>query len=88
MGKQVELLENHTDLRADDLDIFEILGKFCSINNDGALLVFFKAVNASNQGGLPGARGSADDNALRAGNLKIDVFQDMEVAKPFVHAFY
>jgi hypothetical protein len=47
--------------------------------------MLFEAVYAADHRRLAGARRTADDDALAAHDLQVDIAQYMEVAEPFVH---
>jgi hypothetical protein len=47
--EEVELLKDHTSLFADSFNIFDIPGQFDSIHDDLAALVFFQAVDRSDE---------------------------------------
>src|SRR5262249_30265559 len=82
--KQVELLEHHADLAADLVDRPEILGELRAVDDDAAALPVLDAVDAAQQRRLAAARGAADDDALSAHDLEVDVAQHVEGAEPFV----
>jgi hypothetical protein len=44
VGEQVETLENHSDFTADSFYVFEVIGQFCSINNNPSFLMRFQAI--------------------------------------------
>ena len=48
--EKVEMLEHHADIATDDLDVFEIVGKLGAVDNDTALLMLFKTIDAANHG--------------------------------------
>src|SRR4029077_16680076 len=84
MGKQVEMLEHHADLAANLIDLFQVRGQFHTIDKDAAGLMLFQTVDASDHRRLARPRRSANDDALFAHDLEIDVAQDMKVAVPLV----
>ena len=86
MREQVEVLEHHADLAAHLVDLLQIVGEFLAVDDDLALLVLLQPVDAADHRRLAGARRTADDDALAAHDLEVDVLQHMEVAVPFVHA--
>jgi hypothetical protein len=47
MGKQVEMLEHHSDLAADRIDPPDIAGERHSVDDDLAVLKVFKPVDAT-----------------------------------------
>src|SRR4029077_4023450 len=86
MGKQVEMLEHHSDLAADRVDPADIAGEQHSVDDDLAALEVFKPVDATQQRRLARSGRSADHDALPAVDLEIDIGQHMKFAKPFVQA--
>jgi hypothetical protein len=85
MGKKVELLENHPYFFTNVVNRFYVIGEFDAIYSEVAFLVFFKPVNAANEGGFSRARGAANHNALALFDVKINIAQHMKVvAIPFV----
>jgi hypothetical protein len=44
MRKQIELLKDHPDFPADEINIPEVIGEFNPINDDFAALMFLKSV--------------------------------------------
>jgi hypothetical protein len=53
MGKQVEALKHHANFGAYMVDVLEIFIQHYTVYNDGALLMFFKAIDAANQSRFP-----------------------------------
>jgi hypothetical protein len=85
MREQVEMLEHHADLAADLVDALQVVGELDTVDHDAALLVLLQAVDAADHGGLAGARGPADHDALALGHAQVDVAQHVEIAEPLVH---
>ena len=85
MREQVEVLEHHADLAAHLVDLLQIVGEFLAVDDDLALLVLLQPVDAADHRRLARAGRAADDDALAAHDLEVDVLQHMEVAIPFVH---
>ena len=86
MRKEVELLEHHADFPAHVVDLLEVAGQLDALDHDGALLVFFEAVDAADERRFARARRPADDDALAAVDGEVDVAQDVELAEPLVHS--
>jgi hypothetical protein len=86
MREQVEVLEHHADLAPHLVDLLEIVGEFLAVDDDLALLVLLQPVDAADHGRLARPRRAADDDALAAHHLEVDVLQHVELAVPFVHA--
>ena len=84
MWEQVELLEHHPDLRADFLDVLDVIRKLYAINDDGALLMRFKPVDTANPRRLAGSRWSDDDDHLPLLNRCRHAFERLEVSKPLL----
>jgi hypothetical protein len=82
--KQVELLKHHADLAAHLVDLLEILGQLHAIDDDAAALPVLDAVDAAKQRRFAAARRSANDDALAAHDLEIDIAQHVELAEPLV----
>jgi hypothetical protein len=85
MRKQVEVLEHHADFAADLVDLLQIVGQFDAVDDDLALLVLFQPVDAADHRRLAGTGRPADDDALAAHDLEVDVAQHVEIAVPLVH---
>jgi hypothetical protein len=84
--EQVEVLEHHADLAADVVDLLEVVGELGAVDDDAPLLVLLEPVDAADHGRLAGAGRPADDDALAAADVQVDVAQDVELAVPLVHA--
>ena len=84
--EEVEVLEHHADLAADLVDPLEVVGELDAVDDDAALLVLLQPVDAADHGRLAGARRAADDDALAARDVQVDVAQHVELAVPLVHA--
>ena len=69
MGKQVELLEHHADVRTQPRQFLALCGQCLAVDVDRAFLDGFEAVNRPTQGGLSGPRRPQHHNHLSAGNL-------------------
>ena len=86
MRKQVEMLEHHADVAAHLVDLLEVVGQLDAVDDDAALLMLLEPVDAADHGRFAGAGRPADDDALAAHHLEIDVAQHVEIAEPLVHA--
>ena len=84
-GKRFELLEDHANFAADGGDVAHVVAQLHAVDDDLAFLVFFEAVDAADEGGFTGARGTDDDDHLARGDGHADVTQDVKLAKPLVH---
>src|ERR1700730_17402789 len=84
MRKQVEMLEHHADLAADLVDLLEVRGEFDAVDDDLARLMLLESVDAADHRRLAGARRPADQDALAARYVEIDVAEHVKVAVPFV----
>src|SRR5699024_2784663 len=85
--KQIERLEHHTHVFADDLDILEILSQLDIVDDEMAALMFFQSIHATDESGFPGTGRAANDDALSLADFEIDVLEYQELAIPFVEAF-
>ena len=86
MRKQIELLEHHADLAAHLMDVAQIARQFDSVNEDPAALMRLEPVDAADQRRFAGSRRPADDDALAAFDLEVDIAQSVEVAEPLIYA--
>ena len=86
MRKQIELLKHHADVAAHRDDLLGILGQLDAVDDDAAALPVLQPVDAAEQRRLAAAGRAADDDALAARDLQIDVAQHVEFAVPFVQA--
>ena len=84
MGKEIELLKDHTHLAADFADIAHIVGQFDAINDNVALLVLFKPVHAADKGRFARPRRPADYYHFARRNVHVDAAQHVKISKPFV----
>ena len=75
VGEQIERLENHADLRADCVDVLEVVGQFESVDGDPALLMLFQPIDATDQRRLTGTGGPANDDLFAACDREIDIAQ-------------
>ena len=86
MRKQIELLKHHADVAAHREDVFGIVGQFDAVDDDAAALPVLQPVDAAQQRRFAAAGRAADDDALAARDLQIDVAQHVKFAVPFVQA--
>jgi len=84
--KQIEVLEYHAHFCTDLLDVFDIVGQLDAVDDNLPALVFFQAIDASDHGGFPGARRSADDDPLLFGHGQINALEHVKISVPFVHS--
>src|SRR5690606_34967372 len=62
--KEVEALKHHADLTADGVDRLSLLLQNCTINHDPTFLKRFQVVDAADERGFAGARGTAKHDLL------------------------
>ena len=84
MRKQVELLKHHAHFAAHRVDVLEVVVQRRVVDDDIAGLMFLQAIDTADQGRFSRPRGPANDNPFPGVDRQVDVFQDVEVAKPFV----
>jgi hypothetical protein len=82
--EQVERLENHADAAAGSVDVDVFVGDFVAVDDDFALLRFFKEVHAAQQRRLAGAGRPDDADHLAAFDLDVDALEDFERAESLV----
>ena len=86
MGKQVEMLEHHSDVSPHLLDRLHVIVDFHAVNDDPPFLVLLQPIDATNKGRFSRPRRPADDDAFTRKDFEIDVAQHMEAAEPLVDA--
>src|SRR5712692_1222849 len=86
MREQVELLKHHPDLATHFVDLLDIGTELHAIDDDAAALPVLDAIDAAKQRRLAAAGWAADDDALSAHDLELDVAQHVERSEPFVEA--
>ena len=86
MGKQVELLKHHADFPADQLDVLQIAGQLVAVDDDFSFLMLLEPIDAADQGGLAGSRGTANDDTLAGVDGQVDVLEHVELTVPLVDA--
>ncbi len=86
MRKQVEVLEHHADFAPHLVDFLEVGRQFHAVNDDAASLVLFQTIDATDHRRFARSGWAANDDALAAHDLEIDIAQDVKVAVPLVHA--
>ena len=74
MREQIKLLENHANTFADLFDRFGIIVEHGAMNLNGAVLMFFKTVQAPDELWLALAWGAANNNSFSLIDWKIDIF--------------
>ncbi len=84
MRKQIELLKHHADVAAHCDDLLGIVGQLDAVDDDAAALPILQPVDTAQQRRFSAAGRAADDDALAARHLQVDVAQRMEFAVPFV----
>ena len=73
MREQVEVLEHHADFAPHLVDLLQVVGQFDAVDDDLAALMLFQPVDAADHRRFARAGGAADDDALAAHDLQIDV---------------
>ena len=93
MRKQVEALEDHADARAScqfavthvyAADAGQTLADRLAVNEDLTATRAFQPIDAAQQSGLAGARGTDDGHLVTESNLEVDALQNLERAEPLV----
>src|SRR5206468_1180378 len=79
MRKQIEVLEHHSNLSADELDVLEVVAQFHIVDDDLALLMLLQAIDTANERRLSGPRRTTDHDTLAPVNREVDVFQNVEL---------
>ena len=85
MREEVELLEDHAYLRAGRGKLLALLGKRLALDQDLAGVDGLEAVYRAAQRGLAGPGRAYQHQHLTLLDLKIDVLQDVEVAKVLLY---
>ena len=86
MREEVEVLKHHADFPPNRINVADIIGQLDTINNDFALLMLLQPVDATDEGGFSRAGWPTDDNSLALINGQVEIFENMEVPVPLVHA--
>src|SRR5579863_7685667 len=86
MRKEIEALEHHPNLSPHLVDLFDIVGQLHSVDHYGSTLMLLESIDASDQRRLPGARRTADHDALSAADRQVDVPQNVKASVPFMDA--
>lgn len=87
MREQVEVLKHHADFPAYGVDLAHVIGQLHVIHHNLALLMLFQPVDTADEGGFSRARRAADHDTLTLLHGQVEIFQNMKVAVPFMHAF-
>ena len=84
VGEQVELLEHHSHLAPDLLNIADIVRQFGPVHDDAPLLVLFQAIDTANKGGLARPGRADDHDHLTRFHSEINSTQGLKLSKPLV----
>ena len=79
------MLEHHSHVAADPVDLADLVGEFDVVDGDHTLLVGLEAVDAADQRGFSRAGRPADDDPRAALDGQGHVVQHLEGAIPLVH---
>src|SRR5262245_11128806 len=83
MRKEIEALKHHANFAAHAVDICDPVIQLDAVDNDPASIVLLNMVDASNEGRLAGARGSAKYDLLSSYDVKADIIQRGKTAEFF-----
>ena len=83
---EVELLEHHADVFADDLGLILVRQLF-AVDVNVAAGGLFQKVHAADGGGFAAAGRANDDQLFALGHFEVHVFQNVQVAEVFVYVF-
>ena len=86
MGKQVELLEDHADFRADLLDVADVTTQLDAVDDDPAFLVHLESIDAADPGRLARAGRADHHDHLLLPDIGGDATEGLEVTEPLLHA--
>ncbi len=75
--EQVEALEHHADALAQAVHVHVLGGEVLAVEPDVALVGGLEEVDATQQGGLAGARRADDGDDLARHDLEVDAAQDV-----------
>ena len=81
VGEEVKVLEDHSHLSADRVDIGILVGEICSLENDMAAGRHFQKVQAAQESGFSRARRADDDDLLALADILCDAVEDDIVPK-------
>ncbi len=88
MRKQVELLENHARFLPDDIYILSTCRQIVAVYNDAAFLNGLQLIDTTDEGRLPRARRTANNNAFTASDIQINISESMISAVPLVYSLH
>jgi hypothetical protein len=83
MGEQIETLEDHPDLAANGVNVFDRACQLTTGNNNFTAIVLLKPVDTADHGRFAGPGWPANHNPFALVHLKINVAQGLEVTKRF-----
>ncbi len=87
MGKEVELLEDHSCLPTHLLDVAHVVRQVDAVDCHPSAVVLLEAVDAPDEGGFATARRPDDHHHFLAANPHVDPLQRLEFAEELVHTF-
>ena len=86
VGVEVELLEDHAHVVADDLGLV-LVGQLLTVDVDVAAGRLFQKVHAADSGRFAAAGRSDNDQLFALGDLEVHVFEDVQVSEVLVNVF-
>ena len=84
--RQVELLEDHAHVVADDFGLV-LVGQLLTVDVDVAAGRLFQKVHAADGGRFAAAGRSDNDQLFALGDLEVHVFEDVQVSEVLVNVF-
>ncbi len=82
------MLEDHSHLSADRIDIGILVGEICPLENDMAAGRHFQKVQAAQESGFSRARRADDDDLLALADILCDAVEDDIVPKRLLEVLY
>ncbi|VXB00283.1 exported hypothetical protein [Arthrobacter sp. 9V] len=86
VGEQVEGLEDHSDVGTQVREVLAFFGKLLPVDGDVAVVDGFQAVDCTAKSGFTGTGRSNDHHDFTLLNLKVDVFEDMQLTVVLIDA--
>jgi hypothetical protein len=74
MWKKIELLENHSNFRANEVDIRVFVFNIHTVHDDSSRRYVFQKIDASEKRALAGTARTDDDQHFPRSDVKIDSF--------------
>ena len=78
MRKEVEVLEDHTHLLTEMIQVYLAVGDDLTIHFNGAVCRFFQKVQTSEEGGFTRAGGADDDHNIAGIDIQIYTVQSTD----------